>query len=620
MDKVKLIKDKIHGNIEFNHLEGDIFATALYNRLHFILQNSMAFSVYPSNKTSRFEHSLGVMQIATDIYKHGISNASIDTAIHYLKDKQKPITQIKEKVKNDLSKDCDVFDYEKHKNIDIDIPLLQNIFGRPFINNNFLPFTIYKDNQNLITSYYLLLEIVRLGALFHDVGHLPFSHLTEFAIDAFYNFIEKEKIDNTKLRENLKQIKTPKHTTKQQLHEQLGIKLSSAIFDYLIQYKYQKDCKKIFVLRIIQKLLEEFFKGKHGNLYSLYLIISSDLDADRLDYVIRDMDACGFKHSVDIDRITKLYILEKNKDNNYSDNFKFFPALQSISDINSFFLLREKLYKVVINHHKVKRNDYILQKIIEEILKIEVKNSKEIDDNLIITYVIAMIKIIANCLNSEIHKRDIYQVSQLTDFWLLALLRNKMYKYLLNDGESLAVTNLLKEIFLDAKAYRSLFNRDFDLNFFIKELAKIAKEIDDLTKLENVRNVRKEVKLKLKNIKNLTYETKNYLKIGNLLLDIIEYDDPDWNLEIEKMYTDNTLLVAKSKLLKAPNKLYLIDLQYPSVEQSINYADTFGVKDKYLMRFFVFYKNKTSYEIKNILFNYFKNKLLKIVDKEVESV
>jgi HD superfamily phosphohydrolase len=74
---LKFIKDPVRGNIICSNLEFEIFALPIFNRLHYILQNSMAYFVYPMNRTSRFIHSIGVMDIVTEIFCYALNNSNV---------------------------------------------------------------------------------------------------------------------------------------------------------------------------------------------------------------------------------------------------------------------------------------------------------------------------------------------------------------------------------------------------------------------------------------------------------------------------------------------------------------------------------------------------------------
>ncbi|HEY8364620.1 MAG TPA: hypothetical protein VIK84_03525, partial [Haloplasmataceae bacterium] len=74
MKKSNIITDSLHGIIQLSNLEKKIINSEVFNRLHYISQNSTAYLTFPSNKTKRFEHSLGTMKLAGDIFLNSICN------------------------------------------------------------------------------------------------------------------------------------------------------------------------------------------------------------------------------------------------------------------------------------------------------------------------------------------------------------------------------------------------------------------------------------------------------------------------------------------------------------------------------------------------------------------
>jgi len=64
---MKIIRDTIHGDIEFQDHELRVIHTAEFQRLHGCRQLGLTYLVYPGAKHSRFEHVLGVMHVATRI-------------------------------------------------------------------------------------------------------------------------------------------------------------------------------------------------------------------------------------------------------------------------------------------------------------------------------------------------------------------------------------------------------------------------------------------------------------------------------------------------------------------------------------------------------------------------
>ncbi|MBO8161465.1 MAG: HD domain-containing protein [Thermosipho sp. (in: Bacteria)] len=211
------IRDPVYGFVELNELEKDIVNTPVFQRLRRIRQLGLTDYVYPGATHTRFEHSLGVMHLATRMY---------DSIVN------------------------------KEENI----RLLEDCIG---YNKN----GINKDRQ-----------LLRLAALLHDIGHAPFSHVSEEVMPS--------KSDGEK-------YKHEDYTVKIILE-----KLSDVINNHPYnQANYNVTAKEVAAL--IQgnvKILgpRSFWK----------ILISSQLDADRCDYLLRDSLHIGVKYGVyDIDRL-----------------------------------------------------------------------------------------------------------------------------------------------------------------------------------------------------------------------------------------------------------------------------------------------------------------------------
>ncbi len=70
MKPVKTIRDPIHGTIVLSELELELIDTPQLQRLRHIKQNGLCYLVYPAMNSTRFEHSLGVMQLAKLVGEH----------------------------------------------------------------------------------------------------------------------------------------------------------------------------------------------------------------------------------------------------------------------------------------------------------------------------------------------------------------------------------------------------------------------------------------------------------------------------------------------------------------------------------------------------------------------
>lgn len=125
----------MHGDIAISKEEQSVLDSPYLQRLRYIYQNSASYLVYPCATGNRFIHSLGVMDLATQMFKSAIENTREQYPDGY-----------EEFIKfctNDRMK----------KTFGIEIP------------------------ENEIMDF--LLQTLRFAALLHDVGHLPFSHATE---------------------------------------------------------------------------------------------------------------------------------------------------------------------------------------------------------------------------------------------------------------------------------------------------------------------------------------------------------------------------------------------------------------------------------------------------------
>ncbi len=206
------IRDPIYGFITLNEWEIEIINHPVFQRLRRIRQLSLTDMVYPGATHTRFEHSLGVMHLATLMYDAIISN-------------------------------------EDNKKI-LEEMLSYNEIG------------LKKDRQ-----------LVRLSSLLHDVGHAPFSHASEeiMPINGQTGKHHKHEDYTTAM------IKGPlKSTIENHQINRNNFGITAEEVAGLIEGN-----AKILGDRIFWKV-----------------IISSQLDADRGDYLLRDSHHIGVKYGV----------------------------------------------------------------------------------------------------------------------------------------------------------------------------------------------------------------------------------------------------------------------------------------------------------------------------------
>lgn len=174
---MKVVLDPVHGYIELDEIVQEILATPQMQRLRRVRQLGYSNLVYPGANHTRFEHSLGVMHLASMLMKN--------------------VNTVEEEKKNEL----------------------------------------------------------RAASLLHDVGHGPFSHVTENIIDKY-----------TRRRHD-------------DVREILG---KGEIKDVLDKFGLSPGN------------LAKHIKGET----SIGQILSSEIDVDRMDYLVRDAHYTGVAFGV----------------------------------------------------------------------------------------------------------------------------------------------------------------------------------------------------------------------------------------------------------------------------------------------------------------------------------
>lgn len=202
----KVLNDTIHGQITLNQVESRILETPYFQRLRWIKQLGFTFYIFSGATHTRHAHVLGVLHIMDQIL-HSIGLAVSE-----------------EKLYNPKIRD------EK------------TIFHRT----------------------------MRLAAMLHDIGTMPFSHTVEIAYTNHWR--EQEKFS-----------KKAKYKAG---HEILG--------SHIIEHTDFKDGITGILKEegIDPKFLSDVIAGKSSNLLANQLI-HSDIDADRMDYLLRDAHYTG---------------------------------------------------------------------------------------------------------------------------------------------------------------------------------------------------------------------------------------------------------------------------------------------------------------------------------------
>ena len=354
------LRDPIHNYIYLTDVEESVVEHHLFQRLRYISQNGAAYYTYPSNRHDRFLHSLGVMKIGGDIFL----NASEDLLDDDVKDFLITSYQYIKKIANNLGvtiiSATEDFAQKKNQtfikyglNLDEDLCFVKKELDRE------------NSNTALKLTKAILFQSLRLACLLHDVGHFPYSHTIEYALGDYISELQekKEKLNHkeSKFLEDYLNMKKylEVETVDKALHEMIGIKILDEILPSANLTDFQRLCRLI-AKQILTKQEQE------PVLQTLYEIVSGELDADRLDYSLRDPKSSGLElGQIDMERLLNNFTLIK--ENNI---FEILPKVQALSTIETFYHQRYLNYKYLIYHHSKVRMDQILGEITKNLLAI----------------------------------------------------------------------------------------------------------------------------------------------------------------------------------------------------------------------------------------------------------
>ncbi len=275
---IRRIFDSVHGFIQFNDLESALIDTLAFQRLRYIHQLGGTYLVYPGATHTRFEHSLGVMELASRVFDRVASS--------------------------------------------IDLP--NPTYAR---------------------------QIVRLAALCHDLGHLPFSHVAEHLL------LGKAG------------------------HEQWTIEIMRSpwlmpIWDRVSeQFPGQNVAEDIVKLAVGEKKLRELsdaFMNLSTWDRALGQIITGDFfGADRIDYLLRDARCTGVSYGLfDYHQLIETVRILPS----ISDPLKLEMGVEEngVQACEALLVARHFMHKRVYQYATVKSYAFHLARFMQQLLQEEI--------------------------------------------------------------------------------------------------------------------------------------------------------------------------------------------------------------------------------------------------------
>lgn len=190
------------------------------------------------------------------------------------------------------------------------------------------------------------LHIARLTALLHDIGHLPWSHLGEQAYEAYLFDREGGGLDleaKTQDTSNHLLNRLANYSPAKKIHEQIGA--------YLIrQHPQLKRHLGSDEAEVVASILEKSdLVQQNKTLQLVRSIISSALDADRLDYLIRDSQSTGVRYGlVDAD-----FLIRNIRVGEYEGQKLLCVREEALVAVEHFLFSRLFHYMQVVYHKNV---------------------------------------------------------------------------------------------------------------------------------------------------------------------------------------------------------------------------------------------------------------------------
>lgn len=198
-------------------------------------------------------------------------------------------------------------------------------------------------------------QVARLAGLLHDIGHYPFSHAMENAIKLH---VSKDQDEMRGLIKKYTDFKVERYNPPEKYYNHESIGREILLYDEEIQFILNSfDIEP----RIEPMEIYQLFTRASDSPIPEANMISSDLDADRLDYLLRSAYHIGLPYgSTDLEYILRQIKIDKDK--------KICISPKALRTIDHFLLCRYFDYSQVIFHKTVAGFEEVLKSVIRYLI------------------------------------------------------------------------------------------------------------------------------------------------------------------------------------------------------------------------------------------------------------
>ena len=319
-----------------------------------------------------------------------------------------------------------------------------------------------------------------VAALLHDIGHGPYSHAFEGVLQS----LGHEDINHEQLGVMI--IRSEHTEIHEVLTREFGEDFPDAVANIILK---KQEVKQIPFNKSTKKLDLQFV---------LSSLLSSQLDADRMDYMLRDAWYTGAKYgTIDLSRTINSMSLAINPEN---DQFCVCVEERYLVDIENCLLGRYQMHKEVYYHSIKCEMEEVIGRILRQVKKLyEEKKLKNVDQ---------LPEAIRMMFAEE--EFDIMKYISLDDNIMYYLFENWMND---EDPELKALCSTL----INRNKYKKIVvKRETDIDNFKQEVTEILRKANPDATAENEAFLLT-VKDKLKMYKNMKENILIQDRFGNLL-------------------------------------------------------------------------------------------------------